>query len=320
MILIDKHIQQKKEQKRFLVPGAWRHRQSIVITATKILLLAYGFNATALAGPTPGKPNPGSTEFVMGDDKGSEYQLEVRQMPLPQVLKELTLKTHIPIHYSVLPEGLITATCVGSTIKPVLECLLDRKADIIVRYLHGKAGRADTGQIAEAWVLGSKLEAVPKADLCTASSGQGSMSLNRADRLAEDDFEAKPVQSDALLKMARSKNPQERAYAIGALLADGRQNSPEIKAILEEAVHDKDANVRAQAVSTLTHREDFNQNAKDVIQEALQDSSVDVRMMAVDGITDDVGLLQQAVNDEDEAIRTFASLKLEELLQKQDKK
>ncbi len=321
MKLTDRHIQQKGERWDCLVSGAGCYRQSVFISATKILLLAFGFNSLALAEPIPDKPMPASTEFVIADAKGSEFQLEVRQMPLLQVLKELTLKTHIPIHYSVLPDGLVTATCVGNTIKPVLECLLDRKADIIVRYIRGKSGNADAGQIAEAWVLGSKLEAVPNAALCSkTTSGQGSMSLNRTDQTSEDDSETKPVQGDELLKMAQSKNPQERAYAIGALLADARRNDPKVKAMLEEAVHDKDANVRAQAVSTLTHRDDYSENAKEVIQEAMQDSSADVRMMAVDGITDDVGLLQQAVNDDDEAIRTFATLKLEELMQKQGNK
>jgi hypothetical protein len=38
-------------------------------------------------------------------------------------------------------------------------------------------------------------------------------------------------------------------------------------------------------------------------------------MMAVDGITDDVSLLQQAINDSDETVRSLAAVKLEQLTQ-----
>ncbi len=267
--------------------------------------------------PATGKP---TTEIITKGEKGSEFQLEVRQMPLVQVLKELSTKTSIPIHYSVLPEGLITATCVGNSLKPVLECLLNRKADIIVRYSKGKITNTKNGQIAEAWVLGSKLEAVPNSALCIAEGKQGSMNFNVAEQGDNTDTKTKPNQSDYLLKIVQTGNPTERAEAIGNLLAIGAPNDPKVKAILEEAVHDQDENVRAQAISTLTHRDDYDENAKVIIQEALQDSSVDVRMMAVDGITDDVGLLQQAANDSDETISAYATQKLEELSKQQTKR
>ena len=38
-------------------------------------------------------------------------------------------------------------------------------------------------------------------------------------------------------------------------------------------------------------------------------------MMAVDGVTDDIALLQQAINDSDETVRSLAAIKLEELIQ-----
>lgn len=122
-----------------------------------------------------------------------------------------------------------------------------------------------------------------------------------------------------MLNIAQSENAAARADAIGALLGIGRKDDPQMKAMLEKAVHDQDANVRAQAVSTLTHRDDFRENATEIIQEAMQGSSVDVRLMAVDGITDEVGLLQQAINDSDETVRGIAEIKLEQLTQDNNK-
>jgi hypothetical protein len=250
------------------------------------------------------------TEFVIGDSKGAEFQLEVRQMPLANVLKSISEKTQVPIHYSVLPEGLVTATCVGTSLKPLLECLLDRKADLIVRYPRNLDKADIKGHVAEAWILGSRLDGTKAKADCPVSTGQGgSLTFLQS----EQGTEPLPGQITSLLKITKSKNPAERADAIGSLLAIGHQNDPTIKATLEEALHDSDANVRAQAVSTLSHRE--GSAAAGVIQDALKDDSVDVRLMAVDGITDDIGLLQQAVNDSDEVVRTLAAQKLEQVLQ-----
>ena len=252
----------------------------------------------------------GVTDLVVSEDKGTELQLEVRDTPLAKVLESIAHKTKVPIHYSVLPEGLVTATCVGSSLKPVLECLLDHKADLIVRYRHDQDKPDNKEQVAEAWILGARLDgATAKKDCLAASPGTSSLSLKQKE--SEDDDEAD--QTDELIKAAQAKDPTERAEAIGGLLSGGREGDPAVKAVLEQALSDPDENVRAQAISSLAHREGSGASA--AIQEALHDKSVDVRMMAVDGITDDKALLQQAINDSDETVRSLARVKLEELTQ-----
>ena len=276
-----------------------------------VIALLTCFAPVTVAG-TPAKvPDTALTDLVISDNQGAELQLEVRQMPLSQVLDDIARKSKVPIHYSVLPEGLVTATCAGSTLKQVLECLLDRKADLIVRYQRSPANVGSQGQVAEAWILGSRLDgSMPRAD-CPAAGEAGKASQTL--QLNENDANAEPDQTDSLLKSAESKIPAERAEAIGALLSGGRKGDPAVKAALEQALTDKDDNVRAQAISTLAHRE--GSGAAAAIQEALHDKAVDVRMMAVDGITDDTALLQQAINDSDETVRSLARLKLEELTQ-----
>jgi hypothetical protein len=264
-----------------------------------------GFACTCI-GQDRGKA---STSLVISADKVSKLQLEVRQMPLEAVLKAIAEKTQVPIHFSVLPEGLVTATCVGSTLKPVLECLLDQKADLIVRYPRSLAKPGNNGQVAEAWVLGSRLDGTTAKSDCSASTpvDKGSITLRQDQQSAEID------RTEGLLTQAQSKNAEKRADAIGGLLAGGRKGVPQVKAALEQALHDPDAIVRSQAISSYAHRE--GSAATGAIQEALRDSSVDVRMMAIGGITDDVALLQQAVNDSDETIRALVALKLERLTQ-----
>jgi hypothetical protein len=288
-----------------------------------ILLMGYAgvTDAQTSADAVAINPAKAQTDLLITGNKGSEFQLEVRQLPLAQVLEAITAKTHVPIHYSVLPEGLVTATCVGTTLKQVLECLLDRKADLIVRNPLSpvEADSTGQGQAAEVWILGSRLAGSQHNANCIATTGRAadkvSLILRQNEiRQNEKNAEAEPDRTDELLKTAQSKNPAERAQAIGALLADGRQDDPVVKATLERALTDQDANVRAQAISSLAHRE-AGGAAAGAIQEALRDSSEDVRLMAVDGISDDIPLLQQAINDSDETVRTLAAVKLEQLIQ-----
>jgi hypothetical protein len=257
------------------------------------------------------------TGLVTSKNKGSEFQLEVRQMPMAQVIDMVVRKTHVPIHYSVLPEGLVTATCVGSSIKQILECLFDRKADIIVRSSEGSTvANKSEGEIAEAWVLGSKLaEASFGSGYCvantTAEHSEEKLSLNVGQSSLSKDTELDLTSE--LLKSAQSNKPAERQEAIGALMTVGNNDDPAIKATLEKALTDQNAKVRAQAISSLASRE--GNGAAGAIQEALHDASVDVRLMAVDAITNDIPLLQQAVNDSDETVRTLATMKLGDLTQ-----
>ena len=249
------------------------------------------------------------TDFVISTNKGTELQLEVKQMPLAKVLEIIVKKSEVPIHYSVLPKGLVTATCVGSSIKPILECLLDHKADLIVRYDQASVTKSIDKPIAEAWILGSKIESTVATSDCSTITGNSKAILS----FEKNPPNTKPDQTDDLLKASLAKDPTARAEAIGALLAGGRPDDPGVKNVLEQALKDPDENVRAQAISSLAHRE--GNSASAAIQEAMHDQSVDVRMMAVDGITNDKALLQQAINDSDESIRALATTKLEELTQ-----
>jgi hypothetical protein len=288
-----------------------------------ISLLFCGFSNGAFANTTK-QVDSGWSEPNIALDSGNELKLEVRKMPMDKVLKAIANKANISIHSSVLPMGLVTATCIG-TVKNVLECLLDGKADLIVRYPKNNLKNETNGQIAEAWILGSRVDGnQPLASSC-AGSGSEKTAVNDfpapnqnhgvsvPEVQAKNDDEVDPGRTAELLKMAQSKTPSDRAEAIGELLAEESQDDPNVAAVLEQALTDKDPSVRAQAISSFAHREGVD--ATSALQQALNDSSEDVRLMAVDSITDNAALLQQASNDSDETVRSLATVKLAQLNQ-----
>ena len=262
-----------------------------------------------LAAVDVSNPEDQNIRLVMTKDSGAELQLEVRQAPLAQVLDSIASKTGVRINYSVLPEGLVTATCVGSTVKQVMECLLLRKADLVFRYSR-QASKADPkGQPEEAWVLGAKFGTGQANSVFCSSAGTRQQTLPTA---AKTKAEQEPDQTDELVKMASSKIPAERAEAIGRLMAGGREGDATVKETLEAALSDPDARVRVQAISSLAHREGAGASA--ALHEALHDSDVSVRLTAVDNAGNDVALLQQALTDSDATVRQLAGIRLEPLL------
>ena len=272
-----------------------------------------GFAVAQIPEDTPKKT---LADLAVSSSHSGRLELKVRQMPLAKVLDSIADKTHIPLHYSSLPKVLVTATCVGITLKYVLECLLDHKADLVVRYPHSPSKTVNNSAIAEAWILGSSLDGIVAEDFTATkmTANESSFALLQAQQNTESESD----RIENLLKMAQSQNPEERATAIGALLTEGFANDPNVTAALEQALSDQDSTVRSQAVSSYAHREG-SAAVTEAIQEALNDSSADVRLMAVDSITNDVALLQQATNDSDETIRTLATIKLEELTALTDK-
>jgi hypothetical protein len=249
--------------------------------------------------------------LILSQDAVSAIQLEVRQASLSQVLDKITQTTGIPIHYSVLPEGRVTATCVGATPKQILECLLNHKADLIFRS-DTATHHTTKNNLEEVWVLGAKFDAIsPSVTSAECETTVSKLQAQLQAMRAQAHEQQNPDQTETLLKLAQSKNPEDRVQGIGGLLAAGKTGDPAIKAALQAALSDNDANVRAQAISSYAHREGDDAAAE--LQTAMQDSSVDVRIMAVDSAGNNIALLKQALHDQDETVRSLAALKLESL-------
>ncbi len=120
--------------------------------------------------------------------------------------------------------------------------------------------------------------------------------------------------TEKIVNLASSNNPEQRISALSQLAVKASIDAGVVQKILQKAILDKDSNVRAQAVYAIAQQECTD--VLSVLEQAMHDSELSVRMMAVDSLGTDarsIFLLEQAKDDEEEAIRELAAMKLESL-------
>jgi hypothetical protein len=195
-----------------------------------------------------------SIQLTLSEQAPATLYLEARHVPLGQVLKEIVSKTGARIHYSVLPDEPVTATCASVTVKQVMECLLGSRVDRIYRKLpetlltKAKAGLVKNSiQPQEILQLGSSYGNASGKMQCVLDGSQGS-----------ENKQNKAVHSEenpniALIRMAQITNDPRfaelRKQALSMLATQGKtgdaETDTEITETLHKALTDKDAEMRA---------------------------------------------------------------------------
>lgn len=235
------------------------------------------------------------------NDMGLE--VEAQNANLAQVLEQLAKSANMLLHYSVLPQRTVTATCVGS-VKNVLTCLLGETVNTTFRYSKTANNATATPNPVEAWIMGSSLAATSTA--CT-----GDIANNRNTETATPDH-ASTDQTQSLLKQLKSKKADERSDAIVRLNAFSTSPDTEVLNALRQSLNDKSTQVRLQALNALTNLQGEDAMSP-VLQQALSDRDSDFRAMAISLIENDTALLQQALQDPDASNRELAQSKLDSL-------
>lgn len=247
-------------------------------------------------------------QITLSAQKDSGIRLEARQTPLGQILKEIANKTGSYIHYSVLPEALVTATCVGANVSQIMDCLVAKRVGLVTH-------SPKQGKPTEFWVLGSCVGSCQAVTIEPAIPQTQTATDQQHKRITKEQAQieqTKQEQSDKLLEQARAKDPEQRYEAITRLISEGVKNDdPNVRKALEEALADKEANVRAQAVYALARRE--GKGAAKELRQAMRDKDANVRLMAVNYAGNDTVLLQQALTDKDLMIHDIALSKLKAL-------
>lgn len=249
--------------------------------------------AAATAAEAPAKR--ASVSLMRTDTPGASWQLQVRNTSLVESLQEIERVSGWRMHFSVLPEGRVTATCVGDQLSQVLKCLLGNSVNLVF-------SRSDksVSSAGEVWVLGSTLTASDAASGCQAPS----QNQSAANDEEQDQAAAK------LLALVDDADPRRRAEAVFDLAAQTTADPAEIEAVLLKSMRDNSALVRGQALTGWARRQ--GDAALPELQQAMQDADASVRLQAIE-LTENAGLLNQALHDPDMLIRQLAESKLQAL-------
>ena len=257
----------------------------------------YGWANLSLA-----NSSPGFFEMTADlNDKG--WQLQAKQLSLPQILERLADKAKISIHYSAVSEQLININCGSEDLAGLVKCAAGDSADLMFRY-----GQSTTHP-SEIWLIG-------KGDTTAVVTSSPDKPIIVKDKSVESRASVTKKDSaknpeENLLVLAKSPDPEVRADAIAKLSLSGTAADAPIKKILADALHDDNPRVREQAIAKLAN--DASYQATEQLHSALQDSNASVRLMAVDAAGNNTQLLQQALTDSDETVRLLATNRLQQL-------
>ncbi len=226
----------------------------------------------------------------------SLFNLKTDNVVLSAVLKEFSKKTGTIIHYNNdYEDNISTVNCAGDFVA-VMSCLLGENYSVIVRHQESVQSSLVMPEIAEIWLVQkTKFE----------QSTDHKKIIN----------ESKNELIESFLLMA--KDPYQRKEAIAQLAVLASNNDFLVKNELMQAMSDKDPEIRAQAIFGLGK---YHQNdSLAYLRLALSDESLDVRLMALEQCTDYPVLLEQALNDDEAAVRDTASMKLRVLSKQHNK-
>jgi HEAT repeats len=264
-----------------------------------------------------GKTGDDSTLPVIFNRQDHGIIVKVGKASIPQILKTIAAQSGIVIHYSALPDALISTVCEGKLFSQVLTCLIGTKVNLAYRYPSQTRDIAEASSLKttlpeEIWVLGN--------DRTDGSYATLSCTLDKlAGQSAKAVSEETPDSHAVLVQMAGLNDEQFsdlRKQAISLLAAQGKTGDSvkddDTIAALHNAFKDKDPEIKTQAVFGLANQ-DVPERAQ-ILEEAVSDPNLDVRLMAVDSANADNpadrAILQQALQDSDETIKAAASDKL----------
>ena len=239
-----------------------------------------------------------------------------------QVLNEITEQTGIQFHHSLPFTGSVTVSFANLPVRQALERLFGPEADFMFRY-HGTA-YLSSSLPKEVWVLGNvqgggaRGQQSAPANTAGVDSNQGNVETGKPATAAEPPMDK--ALTDHFLAMSRDEDPQMRRQAIAALTDSGTaEEDGAVAAVLDTALTDDDARVRAYGVQALAMR--GGPEVMGHLWRALRDPSAEVRIMAVENAKSKdqgIALLQEALSDVDETIRSVAANRLNQELHRVD--
>lgn len=247
--------------------------------------------------------------------------IAAQRAPWRRVLERIAEKTGIRFRSAAPLAGSVSVSIEPLPVRQALERLLGPGAGFICRYERATDSGAIDALPAEVWILGGERFARSEARSNDRDHSSGETNYTIFDVGAVPDQAgtvdvppgtAEGAEIDALLELAAADDPALRVQALSALGDRGAAHDDSVRSTLEAALADRDAGVRGQALQALAIR--GGGEAMKYLKQGLADPDPGVRMVVVERVEPKAGgiaLLQEALADADEAVRSLAAARLE---------
>jgi hypothetical protein len=259
------------------------------------------------------------------DFNGGLLSIEATQRTWTEVLKEIQKKTRIRFHYAIPLEGSVTVSLTALPVKPALERLFGPDVHFVFRYPEGATPSLAAPQ--EVWILGTVRGGDEDATNTTAAKDPSIDPILAPDSMEDETLREAAMHAaslknaeslDQLVETARNdQDPMKRIEALSTLEGRGKEDDSAVDSALDDAIADKDPNVRGYALQALAERK--GTGATDQIRQAMEDQDPSVRAMAAGSVIakgQGIDLLRDALADADETVRAVAKERLKEVPQK----
>lgn len=294
----------------------------MLITALLIGLLALGPKLASAREDLVSRPDP---QMLQVGFQEKLLSIDAKQEPWETVLEEIREKTGIRFHASVPLAGSVSLSIPPLPIRQALQRLFGPETDMIIRY------GGDAGLPKEVWIFGRLRAAGRENHPHVGGKAEGGLGASGSDPSSAAgqapegaDVAGEPLEAegdtigakdaiDMLVEMAQDDDPAARVQGLSALADSGEADEGTVQSALDAALADRDASVRGYAVQALASR--GGEEAMGHLWQALRDPDPYVRVMAVETVAPQdqgIALLQAALSDPDETVRSLARFRLQQ--------
>ncbi|MCF8006111.1 MAG: HEAT repeat domain-containing protein [Methylovulum sp.] len=214
--------------------------------------------------------------------------IKVHDTSLYTILNTIQQHTGIQLHYSDIPDVTLSVACQTSALSELLSCLLTPYSNWIVRYSKDELMQKSSALPVEIWLINATAPALAFTPIQKIATLAAPIKV-----LSPSIFEG---------------TVNQRLEAL-SLLGKNTLSNADIHQTLTTLLNDENAEIRARSLQILAEQNDVQ--IAEFLHKALEDSDVSVRLTAVDYAGKDVQLLQQALNDQNATVRSYAEIKLE---------
>lgn len=236
-----------------------------------------------------------------------QLQLHAKNAKYAEIFKKISQVTGTKLHFSAIPKGSITISCKKTNVPEILNCLLGPQLNMV--YQHASQAILNTHSNSqnpkEIWIL-----ADANSSTIQAVTINPALASNKQHEPTLQDKTKQQLQQT--LQRTKADNPMVRAQALVSLSNNHEANEQTIIDTLQLAYTDENDQVRQKALTGLVKRLGDAANAE-LKQSLLNDESDRVRATALSYISDDIALIEHALHDNSERVRSMAKLKLQYL-------